>query len=82
MSRYDRAKALLAALDADVQPERPKYYEATVLACVQCGHRFGIVNERAAQQIARRDSACKCGGKVKVVGYHARLEPRRKAATP
>ena len=81
MSSYDRARELLAALDSDVQAERPRYYQATVLACVQCGHRFGIVNERAATQIANRASACKCGGRVKIVGYHARLEPLSRKAT-
>ena len=78
MSQLDRARALLAALDSDVQAERPKFYQATVLACVQCGHRFGIVNEMAAKQIERRESACKCGGRVKIIGFHARLEPRSK----
>src|SRR5262245_57956261 len=77
--RYEQASKVLAALNADVQPARPKYYESTVLACQSCGHRFGIVHEHTAKQIAAQNSACKCGGRVKIIGYHARLQPRRKA---
>lgn len=71
-NRAERAQAIVDAIDGGLVVERPRFREATVLACQNCGHRFAIANERAAE---KRTWNCKCGGVAKVVGYWAKLDP-------
>lgn len=83
MSRAEKAQAVLNALgavDDGMVVQRPKYRQATVLSCQRCGHRFAIVNHPEAHR--QTLFPCECGGKVKIIGYYARLEPRsRKEAS-
>jgi ribosomal protein S27AE len=72
-----RAAAIVRDIAEGVVVARPSYRAASVLECPQCGHRFAIANQEAAET---RTWACKCGGTAKVRGFYARLAPIRKAA--
>ena len=79
MSRVARAQAIVDAINDGLVVERPKYRQATVLACSRCGHRFAIALHEEAER--QTHFPCKCSGRVKIIGYYARLEPRRKVAS-
>lgn len=75
MSAADRAQAIVRALDDGIVVKRPRFREATVLACQSCGHRFALANSQVAE---KRTWNCKCGGVAKVCGYWAKLDPIKK----
>jgi len=74
-----RAAAIVRDIAEGVVTERPKYRAAAVLECPKCLRRFAIADGHAAET---RTWDCPCGGKARIRGYFARMDPLRKAGAP